>query len=213
MPHSSNPGRLTTSEEDYLKALYALSEWDSHPIGTGELADQLGLSPASVTAMVRKLAAKHLVDFVPRGAISLSQSGRAAALNVVRRHRLLETFLSRELGYGWDEVHDEAERLEHTVSERFINALDERLGFPRSDPHGDAIPDAHGEHRPSQATRLDHFSGTEALIVRISDEDPHFLRRCQQQGLVPGARIGLPHRLDPIEASMVWVRAPRPEQA
>ncbi|MCG3056444.1 metal-dependent transcriptional regulator, partial [Escherichia coli] len=90
-------------------------------------------------------------------------------------------------------------------SERFINALDERLGFPRSDPHGDAIPDAHGEHRPSQATRLDHFSGTEALIVRISDEAPHFLRRCQQQGLVPGARIGLPHRLDPIEASMVWV--------
>ena len=203
-PHP-HPNRLSTSEEDYLKALYQLTEWDSHPVYTGELADQLGLSPASVTAMVRKLAGKSLVDFVPRGAIGLTGAGRQAALKVVRRHRLLETFLCRELDYGWDEVHDEAERLEHTVSERFIDALEARLGYPRTDPHGDAIPDARGRTPASTATRLDRFTGAVAVVVRLSDEDPGFLRDAASRGLVPGALLRLPHRLDAIEASLVWV--------
>lgn len=208
MTGRSDLPQLTTSEEDYLKALFALSEWDHHPISTGALADQLGLSPASVTAMVRKLAAKALVNFVPRGAISLSSTGMAAALQIVRRHRVLEAFLREELGYGWDEVHDEAERLEHTVSDRFIDALHERLGFPDADPHGDAIPDAEGRRAQRPAIRLDHFTGAQALIVRINDEDPQFLRRCQERGLVPGTRVQLPHSLDAIEASMIWVAAP-----
>lgn len=123
-------------------------------MSTGALADQLGLSPASATAMVQKLAAKSLVHHVPRGAITLSSTGRRDALRMVRRHRLLETFLRDELGYGWDEVHDEAEELEHTVTDRFVDALDARLGYPRHDPHGDAIPSAHGLLPASQAIRL-----------------------------------------------------------
>ncbi|MGO4296554.1 metal-dependent transcriptional regulator [Glutamicibacter sp. MCAF14] len=200
------PAGLTTSEEDYLKALYLLTEWEETEVSTGALADQLGLSPASATAMVQKLAAKSLVHHVPRGAITLSSTGRREALRMVRRHRLLETFLRDELGYGWDEVHDEAEELEHTVTDRFVDALDARLGYPRHDPHGDAIPSAHGLLPASQAIRLDRFTGARAIIDRISDEDPQFLRRAAAQGLVPGAVIELPHQLDFIDASLIWVR-------
>ena len=197
---------LTTSEEDYLKALYTLTEWEDTEVSTGALADQLGLSPASVTSMIQKLSGKGLVNHVPRKTVALSSSGRREALRMVRRHRLLETFLRDELGYGWDEVHDEAEALEHTVSDRFIDALDARLGHPRHDPHGDAIPPADGSLPVSQAVRLDRYTGQRAIIDRISDEDPDFLRRAAAQGLVPGASIELPHQLDYIEASLIWVR-------
>lgn len=206
MSRFRDPRRLTTSEEDYLKALFMLTEWEDIPVSTGALADQLGLSPASATTMVQKLAGKQLVDHVPRGAITLSPTGRREALRMVRRHRLLETFLRDELGYGWEEVHDEAEALEHTVTDRFIDALDERLGRPSRDPHGDAIPAADGTLPVNTAIRLDRFSGTQAVVDRISDEDPEFLRRAREQGLVPGALITLPHRLNYLDASMVWVR-------
>ncbi|UYQ78653.1 metal-dependent transcriptional regulator [Glutamicibacter sp. JL.03c] len=197
---------LTTSEEDYLKALYTLTEWEDTEVSTGALADQLGLSPASVTSMIHKLSGKGLVNHVPRKTVALSPTGRREALRMVRRHRLLETFLRDELGYGWDEVHDEAEALEHTVSDRFIDALDARLGHPRHDPHGDAIPAPDGSLPASQAVRLDRYTGQRAVIDRISDEDPDFLRRAAARGLVPGASIELPHQLDYIEASMIWVR-------
>ncbi|WP_404290397.1 metal-dependent transcriptional regulator [Glutamicibacter arilaitensis] len=202
----ADPRKLTTSEEDYLKALYLLTEWEDTPVGTGALADQLGLSPASATAMVQKLAVKRLVDHIPRGAISLSAVGRREALRMVRRHRILETFLRDELGYGWDEVHDEAEQLEHTVTDRFIDALHARLGHPAVDPHGDAIPSAAGVLAARDAQRLDRFDGSRAVICRVSDEDPQFLRRAKELGLVPGAVIDLPHGLDYISASLIWVR-------
>ncbi|MGO2051611.1 metal-dependent transcriptional regulator [Glutamicibacter sp. 287] len=201
-----DPRKLTTSEEDYLKALYLLTEWEETPVGTGALADQLGLSPASATAMVQKLAAKNLVDHIPRGAISLRATGRREALRMVRRHRILETFLRDELGYGWDEVHDEAEQLEHTVTDRFIDALHARLGHPAVDPHGDAIPSAAGVLAARDAQRLDRFDGPRAVICRVSDEDPEFLRRAKDLGLVPGAVIEIPHGLDYISASLIWVR-------
>ncbi len=206
MPRNRDPRALTTSEEDYLKALYLLTEWEDTEVSTGALADQLGLSPASATTMVQKLAAKSLVHHVPRGAITLSETGRREALRMVRRHRLLETFLRDELGYGWDEVHDEAEALEHTVTDRFIDALDQRLGQPQRDPHGDAIPAADGTLPASRAVRLDRFTGGAAIVDRISDEDPDFLRRARDRGLVPGAAITLPHGLDYVDASLVWVR-------
>ncbi len=204
------PAPLTSSEENYLKALYALTEWENDPVTTGNIAAQLGVAPASATAMVSKLAGKELLVHPPYGAITFTEAGRLAALSVVRRHRLIETFLLKELGYGWDEVHEEAEHLEHTVSTRFIEALAARLGHPAADPHGDPIPGPDGTLAMPPAIRLDRFGAagapTAAVVSRISDEDPAFLRLCTELGISPGATIGLPHpRISDIDATMLWV--------
>ncbi|PQZ88574.1 transcriptional regulator [Arthrobacter sp. MYb227] len=214
---------LTSSEENYLKALYALTEWESDPVTTGNIAAQLGVAPASATSMVSKLAGKNLLIHPRYGAIEFTDAGRLAALSVVRRHRLIETFLLKELGYGWDEVHEEAERLEHTVSTRFIDALAERLGNPAADPHGDPIPGPDGTVLMPPAIRLDRFLypvsedarrtsttsssrtvtsapsatpgviSSQVIVSRISDEDPAWLRRCTELGISPGALITVPH--------------------
>ena len=125
---------------------------------TGNIAAQLGVAPASATSMVAKLAGKELVVHPRYGAIEFTPAGRLAALSVVRRHRLIETFLLNELGYSWDEVHNEAEQLEHTVSDRFIEALAARLGHPAADPHGDPIPGPDGTVVMPPAIRLDRFA-------------------------------------------------------
>jgi DtxR family Mn-dependent transcriptional regulator len=206
---------LTASEENYLKALYSLTEWENDPVTTGNIAAQLGVAPASATAMVSKLAGKDLLVHPRYGAISFTEVGRLAALNVVRRHRLIETFLLNELGYGWDEVHEEADLLEHTVSGRFIEALAARLGHPRTDPHGDPIPGPDGTLVMPPAIRLDRFSRagspTRAIVSRISDEDPALLRLCTDLGISPGSTISLPHPdLNAVDATMLWVLpAPR----
>lgn len=205
-----SPAALTPSEENYLKALYSLTEWEDDPVTTGSIAIQLGVAPASATSMVSKLAGKDLLVHPPYGAISFTKAGRLAALSVVRRHRLIETFLLKELGYGWDEVHEEADRLEHTVSIRFIEALAARLGNPASDPHGDPIPGSDGSMKKPPAIRLDRFQAdgapTEARISRISDEDPAFLRLCAGLGFCPGAIISLPHQqISNVDATMLWV--------
>ena len=211
---------LTASEENYLKALHALTEWENDPVTTGNIAAQLGVAPASATSMVAKLAGKDLVVHPRYGAIEFTEAGRLAALSVVRRHRLIETFLLNELGYSWDEVHNEAEQLEHTVSDRFIEALAARLGHPAADPHGDPIPSADGTVVMPPAIRLDRFihgtadtapalgNGATARVVvsRISDEDPAWLRRCTELGIAPGAELELPHpELSDIDATMLWV--------
>src|SRR5690606_39560216 len=115
------------------------------PITPSQLAAKLGIAPSSVTEMVKKLAASGLVSHVPYGAVRLTDAGQARALQMVRRHRLIETWLVQEFDYAWDEVHDEAEVLEHTISDRILEGIDTRLGRPRFDPHGDAIRDAAGE--------------------------------------------------------------------
>lgn len=210
------PAPLTSSEENYLKALYALTEWEHDPVTTGNIATQLGVAPASATSMVSKLAGKDLLVHPPYGAITFTTAGRLAALSVVRRHRLIETFLLKELGYGWDEVHEEAERLEHTVSSRFIEALAERLGHPGADPHGDPIPGPDGALIMPPAIRLDRFqhagAPARALVSRISDEDPALLRLCTELGIAPGSTIELPHpQLSDIDATMLWVLPVPPE--
>ena len=145
-PRTSAQGRstaidkATTSVEDYAKTIYGLAEWEGAAVTASALAKTLGVSNPSVTLMVRKMAELGLVEHRPYAPIALTEAGRALALAMVRRHRLIETWLVRELGYGWDEVHDEAERLEHAVSETFVDRLDVRLGYPRVDPHGDPIP-------------------------------------------------------------------------
>ena len=130
--------------DDYLKTIYHHTEWQTDRITPSQLAAELGLAPSSVTEMVQKLAAQGLVTHRPYGPIALSDEGERRAAAIIRRHRLIETWLVREFGYAWDEVHDEAEVLEHSISDRLLERIDERLGRPRFDPHGDAIPDAAG---------------------------------------------------------------------
>jgi DtxR family Mn-dependent transcriptional regulator len=197
---------LSASGQTYLKTVYGLGEWDTDAVTTGALATKLGVSPASATAMVRKLVERGLLDHPPYGAVSLTATGRTRALGVVRRHRLLETFLVRELGYGWDQVHEEAARLEHTVSDLFVERLDRLLGHPAADPHGDPIPDADGRLRLPAAVRLDRAPAGPAVVVRVSDADPDILRACSAAGLLPGAELDAgAHPLTAEQSAAVWV--------
>lgn len=168
---------LSPTNENYLKVVWAAQEWSDRPVTTKLLASHLGLSPSTVSEAVKRLTDQGLVEHAPYGAIELTGAGRRAAVTIVRRHRLIETFLVRELGYAWDEVHDEAEVLEHAVSERLVNAIDARLGFPPRDPHGDPIPGVDGEVVTVDAQPLSRVEVGRALsIARISDSDPELLR-------------------------------------
>ena len=170
--------------EDYLKTVYGHTEWQPDAITPKALADRLGIAPSSVTEMVKKMAAAGLVSHVPYGAVRLTDAGLARALSVVRRHRLIETWLVQEMGYGWDEVHDEAEVLEHAISDRLLEAIDARLGRPIRDPHGDPIPSADGTLQRRPAVLLaDAPAGHEGAVVRISDRDPRVLRALDDAGI------------------------------
>ena len=163
--------------EDYVKTIYSHTEWQDEPITPSVLATRLGLAASSVTEMVKKLAASGLVTHVPYGAVTLTEDGRMLALRMVRRHRLIETWLVESFGYTWDEVHDEAEVLEHAVSDRLLEAIAEQLGHPARDPHGDPIPSRDGVAVRPDAVQL-HAApdGHTGRIVRISDRDPQLLR-------------------------------------
>jgi DtxR family Mn-dependent transcriptional regulator len=136
---------------------------------------------------IKKLREQGLVDHVAYGGITLTSTGRAHAVTMVRRHRLLETYLVQELGYDWDEVHDEAEVLEHAVSDRLIAAIDARLGHPTRDPHGDPIPTEEGAERRPEALSLANATAGTYTVARISDADPDRLRRFAELGIVPDA--------------------------
>ena len=178
------------ASDDYLKTVYAHTEWQDAPITPSVLAGSLGVAPSSVTEMVKKLAASGLVSHVPYGAIRLTDAGRQRALAMLRRHRLIETWLVREFGYTWDEVHDEAEVLEHTISDRMLDRIDERLGSPRFDPHGDAIPDAAGRvDRAPFVLLADAPHGHRGTVLRVSDRDPGLLRELESLGVGVGSEI------------------------
>lgn len=178
--------------EDYLKTVYAHTEWQPDPITPKVLAGKLGVAPSSVTEMVKKMATAGLVSHVPYGAIRLTDAGRVRALAVVRRHRLIETWLVREMGYAWDEVHDEAEVLEHALSDRLLEAIDARLGRPARDPHGDAIPSADGVVPEVPALTLAELpAGAEGRVIRISDRDPAVLRALDELGIGPEALLAV----------------------
>jgi len=170
--------------EDYVKVVYAHTEWQPEPITTSVLASRLGLAASSVTEMVKKLGVQGLVDHVPYGAVSLTTDGTALALRMLRRHRLIETWLVRHFGYGWDEVHDEAEVLEHALSDRLLDRIDEQLGYPRRDPHGDPIPSRDGRVEQPEAVLLRAVAAGETVrIVRISDRDPQLLRHLEAEAV------------------------------
>lgn len=178
--------------DDYLKTVYAHTEWQDAPITPSQLAAKLGIAPSSVTEMVKKLAAAGLVSHVPYGAVRLTDDGLARALSMVRRHRLIETWLVQEFGYAWDEVHDEAEVLEHTISDRLLEGIDERLGRPRFDPHGDAIPDAAGTvERVPFVLLADAPDGHEGRVLRVDDRDPELLRALEACGLGVGHTVAV----------------------
>lgn len=191
--------------EDYLKTVYGHTEWQPDPITPSQLAARLGLAPSTVTEMVKKLVATGLVAHAPYGAVLLTDTGRAEALRMVRRHRLVETWLVSQYGYAWDEVHDEAEVLEHALSDRLLDAIDAQLGRPARDPHGDPIPAADGTVRQPDAVPLSSLEpGERGRVVRVSDRDAGLLRRVEAAGVALDSEIAagdLPAEL----AGVVWV--------
>lgn len=176
--------------DDYLKAIYHHTEWQDSPITPSQLAAVLGLAPSSVTEMVKKLAAQGLVTHRPYGPVSLTAAGGRRAAGVIRRHRLIETWLVREFDYAWHEVHDEAEVLEHALSDRLLEGIDARLGRPRFDPHGDAIPDADGTvHREAFVLLAQASTGHTGRVLRVSDRDPELLRALVERSIDVGHEI------------------------
>lgn len=176
--------------DDYLKVVYQHTEWQDERITPSHLAQQLGLAPSSVTEMVQKLAASGLVAHRRYGPITLTDAGEHRAAAIVRRHRLVETWLVREYGYTWDEVHDEAEILEHALSDRLLDRIDARLGRPRFDPHGDAIPDVFGRTERVPFVMLgDAPAGHAARVLRVSDRDPQLLRELDRLGVDVGRAL------------------------
>jgi DtxR family Mn-dependent transcriptional regulator len=184
------PRRITPATEDYLKAIYTLQQLEC-PVSTSLLAEQLGgLMPGSVTGMLKKLAEMNLIVYTPYQGVQLTPIGEHVALEVVRHHRLLELYLVEALGYSWDEVHEEAEVLEHYLSQKLEARIAARLGHPDFDPHGDPIPTLEGALPSSSDQRLaDLPVGTQALVVRVADQHTERLRYLASLGVVPGATL------------------------
>jgi DtxR family Mn-dependent transcriptional regulator len=180
---------ITQEREDYLKTIYAIELEDS-PVRTTAIAKALGVEPASVTGVIKRLAELDLLEHQPYKGVTLTPDGRKIALNVIRRHRLVELYLTQSLGYSWDEVHDEAERLEHAVSDLFIERIAARLGNPDSDPHGSPIPTKEGEVAPRVGDPLSILvAGQSGMVARVSDDDPALLRYLATLGIQPGAEV------------------------
>ncbi len=181
----------TSTVEDYLKSiLLAEQRAPDQLVTTGQVATALEVAPGTVTSMVKTLAASGLVSYEPYSGVSLTPAGRQLALHVLRRHRLIELFLVQVMGMDWSEVHDEAEQLEHAVSDRLIERIDEMLGRPAVDPHGDPIPSAGGDvEEPQLSSLLKSPLGRPLRVARVIDQDPGFLQLVEREGLKPGSRL------------------------
>lgn len=181
---------LSPSTQNYLKAIWGLTEWTSDPVTPSLIAERTGLKLSSVSDAVRKLAGQGLVDHAPYGAVTLTETGRGFALEMVRRHRLIESFLVRVLGYSWDQVHEEAEHLEHAVSDFMVDRIDQLLEYPSRDPHGDPIPASDGTMTIPDAVQLSIAgTGRTVLVERISDDDSALLQFFEEHGIVIGATL------------------------
>ena len=186
---SVKPQAITPAMEDYLKIIYKLQH-ETDKVTTQSISEQMKVQSPSVTNMVKRMAELHLVEYAPYRGVLLTVSGKKAALEVLRHHRLLELYLKEALGYSWDEVHEEADRLEHSISEEFEARIDRALGHPTTDPHGDPIPTPDGEIRPLSDLLLGDLEvGDGAIIERVCDRDPEKLRYLGQLGLYPSARV------------------------
>lgn len=178
---------LSPSTEDYLKTIWSISEWSGDEVVPIELARRMGLSPSTVTETVKKLSSQRLVTHRRYGPIYLTEEGRREALRVVRKHRLIETYLHSHLGYAWQDLHEEAEALEHAVSDRFIDAIDDLLGHPLRDPHGDPIPRPDGSMPSMDVFHLHEVEdGTPVIIEQVDDDDADVLVYLGDLGVRPG---------------------------
>lgn len=197
---------LSPSVEDYLKVIYGLSDGQD-PASTTAIAELLLIQPASVTGMVKRMAESGLLEHVPYRGVRLTQPGTREALRVLRRHRILETYLCERLEYPWDDVHEEAERLEHAASDQLIEQMARALEFPSHDPHGAPIPTRTGDIEATDvATLAETGAGTRVRIRAVRDADSAALRAMAAVGLVPGARVIVRPGADPegtVEISVV----------
>lgn len=188
----------SSTVENYLKAIYLGVSSLAPPqrlLPMGQLAAALGVAPGTATTMVKTLADSGLVEYEPYAGVALTSAGQKLAALVVRRHRVIEVFLVRVMGYRWDEVHDEAEQLEHVVSDRLIDRMDEMVGRPEVDPHGDPIPSAEGVVKPQEAhTLLTCPLRTRVTVTRVIDQDKAFLRFIENHNLKPGELIEVEDR-------------------
>lgn len=187
--------RYSEAVENYLKTIFLLTERWEGSVGVSALAERLRVSSPSASGMVRRLVEAGLVDHARYAGISLTPQGLESALAVVRRHRLIEMFLVTELGLAWDEVHEEAEALEHSISDRLLDRIDHRLGHPRFDPHGDPIPSQDGTLPVVHGRRLpDLRYGEGGTLVRVDDTDPAVLRYLDESDVRLGDRVDLLER-------------------
>ena len=190
-------GTLTAPAEDCLKAIYDL-ERSSHgaAVTTNDLAHRLDLAAASVTGMVKRLADQGLIDHAPYRGVRLTERGRRAALRTLRRHRVIETYLVQVLGFGWDRVHEEAERLEHAASDELVDRMAATLGDPTTDPHGAPIPTREGGIAEGPAGRAlsELAEGERGVVARVEDEDADRLRYLASLGVVPGVEVEVVER-------------------
>jgi DtxR family Mn-dependent transcriptional regulator len=181
---------LSLTEENYLKAIYHLSDGGAKSVLTNELADAMSTKAASATDMIKKLSAKEFISYEKYYGVNVTSKGKAEALMVIRKHRLWETFLVEKLGFTWDEVHEVAEQLEHINSTRLIEKLDEFLGYPKVDPHGDPIPDSKGKIKSQPHITLDQLkSGYHGKIAAVKDSDSNLLKYLDKIGAKPGTKI------------------------
>jgi len=193
LENSSSPQRDNLNHqaiEDYLKTIYTLAEVES-PVSTSRIADARQVKPGSVTSMLRRLAGLNLVNYEKHYGVTLTDNGEKIALEVIRHHRLLELYLMEALGFGWDEVHDQADLLEHVISEKLEERIAAALGYPTLDPHGDPIPDRDGSMMVMHTRPLSDVSpGEQAQVARIpADNNSEMLRHLAELGLTPGALV------------------------
>lgn len=180
------------TEENYLKVIYHISQTEPGTVQTNAIANGLNTKAASVTDMLKKLSDKQLIDYIKYQGVTLTEKGKAAAIKVIRKHRLWEVFLVDKLKFRWDEVHDIAEELEHINSSILVERLDDFLGFPKRDPHGDPIPDQHGNFEPSAHTHLHEIAkGKSGIIIGVSEHSSPFLIHLEKLGLTIGVAISV----------------------
>ncbi|GAA1050364.1 metal-dependent transcriptional regulator [Arthrobacter russicus] len=213
---------VTRMVEDYVTLIWKAYEWPGGQPTTTDLAAQLGVTASTVSANLKKLARDEYIRYEPYGRIELTDTGRSVAVEIVRRHRILETYLHQHLGLAWDQVHAEADQLEHALSDLVLERMDAAIGHPSHDPHGDPIPDADGRIVTAHSGLLaDAAPGTEVVVVRVSDRSPDILRYLDERGITIGAvlqvaavntaaaSIALHSGQGPIEISLSAAKAVR----